>query len=104
MLSETEEAICQQLGLNPHEYIEVREAERVNALNQERGDDGTEAKIARMMGIDPKEISERKAQITKQGAADAPLSDEELKICRSMGVEPLEYYQIKRKEAGLKPI
>lgn len=61
MLSETEEAICQQLGLNPHEYIEVRESEIADALNRECGGEDTEAEIARMMGIDPKEISERKA-------------------------------------------
>gem|GEM_PF-5746118 len=91
------------LDVDPEDFLKVQEEEMIAARNRESGQENTEAKIARMMGIDPAEAAQRKAQKTKEEAARAPLTEGELEACRALGVEPLEYYQAKCEEAGLKP-
>lgn len=103
-LSVDEIRVCEVMGVNPHEYIESREQERarVESLNQEGGSDH-ENKIAKTMGLTPAGAKDVAAQVAKESAARAPLTEEEIEVCRKLGVLPLEYYQQRLADAGLKP-
>lgn len=101
-LTPEEARINELMGVNPHEFIEAREAEFAGSRNRE-GQSEEFYKVAQLMGIPKDEAVKRKLQSEKEAAARAPLTDEELEICRQLNVEPLEFYATRLEETGIKP-
>ncbi len=103
MLTPEQQRICELMGTNPHEFIEVNR-DNLTAL-QQQGASNPEEKakmqqalddVAKALKISPHEFK----KLQEQHEA-CRLTVEEIEACKKLNVHPVDYLETKMRDAGI---
>lgn len=102
MLSKGQIQICNLMGINPHEFIEMN-AEQLPAMataakeeekQQQARIAEAENEFMRLMKISPVQFESMKSK------QQIGLTAEEMDVCKAVGIRPVEFLHRKMVEAG----